>query len=74
MTKKHAYVVQRPRSSGKGTEKIHYVVIVEKKEILQATTQEEAADWALEEGYAVHVARVRNLEDVDNPNHWREYP
>ena len=70
MAKKHAYVVQREDVHSR----IYYAVLVEGSIVHTANTQKEAADWAIAQGYAVHVARVRHLEDVDTPNHWRDYP
>lgn len=66
----HAYVVQRtpPKKD------MHYVVVVNGKDIHVADTQEAAADWAIDQGYTTHVARVRDLPDFGNPNHWRSYP
>lgn len=74
MAKEHAYIVQKEQFDFKGNKSFYYEVIVNKKVKHTANTQEDAADWAIQEGYAAHVARVRHLQDVDSPNHWREYP
>ncbi|OAT35083.1 hypothetical protein M987_04536 [Enterobacter soli ATCC BAA-2102] len=49
------------------------MVIVNGEEKHTTNTQEEAADWAIAKGYAVHVARERHLQDRDQPAHWRVY-
>lgn len=74
MGKKHAYVEHRPKSSDKGATIEHHVVIVDGDVKKKTNTQKEAADWAIDEGYAVHVARERHLQDRDTPAHWRDYP
>ena len=74
MSKTNAYVEHRPRSDGKTTSTLHHVVIVDHKEVKSVPTQKEAADWALAQGYAVHVARERHLQDRATPAHWRHYP
>ncbi|MEE9658216.1 hypothetical protein [Enterobacter cloacae complex sp. CARB60] len=74
MVKKHAYVEYRPKSTSEDEEVIHHVVIVDGEEIHTEKTQEKAADWALEKGYAVHVARERHLKDLDQPPLFRVYP
>lgn len=74
MAKEHAYIVQKEQFDAKDNKSFYYEVIANKKVEHTADTQEEAADWAIEKGYAVHVARVRNLQNIDSPNHWREYP
>ncbi|WP_336663469.1 MULTISPECIES: hypothetical protein [Enterobacter cloacae complex] len=73
MPKTHAYVEHRPKASDKTAETTHHVVIVNGAVKHTTNTQEEAADWALDKGYAVHVARERHLQDRDQPAHWRVY-
>jgi len=73
MTKLNAYVEHRPLSSDKTATTTHHVVIVAGKIVKETKTQQEAADWALKEGYAVHVARERHLQNRDQPAHWRVY-
>ena len=73
MSKTHAYVEHRPKASDKSTATTHHVVIVDGDIEHTTNTQKEAADWAIEQGYAVHVARERHLQDRDQPAHWREY-
>ena len=73
MTKKHAYVEHRPKSSDKTNPTDYHVVIIDGEVVKVTDTQKEAADWAIESGYAVHVARERHLQDRDTPAHWRHY-
>ncbi|MGE9553854.1 hypothetical protein ACQPT2_22295 [Erwinia amylovora] len=73
MSKTHAYVEHRPKADDKTAATTHHVVIVDGTEKHKADTQKEAADWALGEGYAVHVARERHLQNRDTPAHWRAY-
>ena len=74
MGKINAYVEHRPLSADKGAATVHHVVIVDQKEIKSVSTQKEAADWALSQGYAVHVARERHLHNRTTPAHYRAYP
>lgn len=74
MSKTHAYVEHRPKSTNKDATTEHHVVIVDGKVVNKTNTQKEAAEWANNEGYAVHVARERHLQDRDTPAHWRSYP
>lgn len=73
MPKTHAYVEHRPKASDKTAATTHHVVIVNGLLKHTTNTQEEAAEWAKAEGYAVHVARERHLQDRDQPAHWRVY-
>lgn len=73
MTKTDAYVEYRPLSDDQTAGVTHHVVIVNGVIKHQANTQKEAADWAVAQGYAVHVARERHLQDRDQPAHWRKY-
>ncbi|WP_437891871.1 hypothetical protein [Phytobacter sp. V91] len=73
MSKTHAYVEHRPKASDKTAATTHHVVIVNGSEKHKTDTQKEAAEWAKAEGYAVHVARERHLQDRDQPAHWRVY-
>ncbi|MEM6161379.1 hypothetical protein AAH446_12650 [Erwinia sp. P6884] len=74
MTKKHAYIEHRPKTSSKHTATEHHVVIVDNNEVKKTNTQKEAADWAIQMDFVVHVARERHLQDRDTPAHWRSYP
>ncbi|MDR3413333.1 MAG: hypothetical protein P4L87_20665 [Formivibrio sp.] len=69
----HAYIEHRPKSEDNGAAAIGHVVIVDGKQIKTTITQKAAADWALSQGYTVHVARERHLQDRDQPAHWRVY-
>ncbi|MCT4708946.1 hypothetical protein MUA04_01770 [Enterobacteriaceae bacterium H11S18] len=73
MSKQHAYVEHRPKSTDEHAATEHQVVIVDGKEVKKTNTQKDAADWAINEGYSVHVARERHLQDRDKPAHWRKY-
>jgi hypothetical protein len=68
-----AFVEHRPRSTDPKTETRHYVVIVNEKEVGgEFKTQKAAKDYACNVKYKpVHVARVRHLQDRDQPAHWR---
>ena len=68
-----AYVEHRPVSTDKNASTVHHAVIVNGKEIKTFKTQKEAADWAIQQGYAAHVARERHLQNRDVPDHWRRY-
>jgi hypothetical protein len=70
----NAYIEHRPKSDDPSATTVHHVVIVDHAEKATKKTQKEAADWALTEGYTVHVARERHLQDRDQPAHWRKYP
>lgn len=74
MANGHAYVVQK--DNAENASGFEYHVWVNGKVVKKAVTQEDAADWALEKGYPVHVARVRftGLPDFDIPSRWRSYP
>lgn len=72
MTKKNAYVEHRPLSANAGDKTIHHVVIVDGQEVYKTDTQLEAEEWANKQGYAVHVARERHLQNRDTPAHWRK--
>lgn len=69
---KAAYVEYRPLSPNKHEPVTHHVVIVDSKEIKVTNTQLEAEKWANAQGYVVHVARERHLQDKPQPAHWRK--
>lgn len=69
-----AFIEHRPKASDPKAAVTHHVVVVNGKEIHQAKTQKEVADWAKQQGYTVHVARERHLQNRDVPDHWRRYP
>jgi hypothetical protein len=67
-----AYIEHRPRSSQESTSTSHYVIVVNGQEIGSYSTQKDAKDAACDAKYRpVHVARVRHLQDRDQPDHWR---
>jgi len=70
-----AYIEHRPHASSEYTPTSHYVIVVEGKEIGVYATQNDAKDAACARGYRpVHVARVRHLQDRNQPAHWRVDP
>ncbi|HDR9250235.1 hypothetical protein [Burkholderia vietnamiensis] len=71
--KQHAYIEHRPKASDPKAPTHYHVVIVNHEIIESRNTQKEAADWALANGYIVHVARERHLQDRAQPAHWRTY-
>ena len=69
-----AYVEHRPRSNEPKEPTIHFAVVVNGKDVEKFRTQEDAVSWAKKQGYSpIHVARVRHLQDRDQPDHWRRY-
>ena len=68
----NAYVEYRPKSADQTRGVTHHVVIVNEKEVKEFKTQLEAEKWACGQGYTVHVARERHLQDRPNPAHWRK--
>ncbi len=70
-----AFIEHRPKSSDPNTSTTHYVIVSGGKEHGNFRTQKEAKDHACQAGYRpVHVARVRHLQDRDQPAHWRSDP
>lgn len=70
-----AYIEHRPKSSDPNASTSHYVIVVNGKETGNFKTQKTAKDKACADGYRpVHVARVRHLQDRDQPAHWRVDP
>ncbi len=70
-----AFVEHRPRSTDPGADTKYYVYVVESKDSRDFSTQAAAKKAACDAGYRpVHVARVRHLQDRDNPDHWRKDP
>ena len=66
---KVVYVEPRPKGGGAID---HYVVEDHADHALkQLKTQEQAVDWAKEQGHTPLVARVRHLNDKKIPDHWR---
>jgi hypothetical protein len=72
MVMANAYIEYRPKSAEQTHGVTHHVVIVDGKEIKKFDTQLEAEKWACKEGYTVHVARERHLQNRSNPAHWRK--
>jgi hypothetical protein len=68
-----AFVEHRPRSTDPQEMTRHYVIIVNGREVGgEFKTQEAAKVYACNAKYdPVHMARVRHLQDRDQPAHWR---
>jgi hypothetical protein len=70
-----AFIEHRPKSPDPQTATSHFVIVVSGKEVGSYRTQKDAKDKACSDGYRpVHVARVRHLQDRDQPDHWRVDP
>jgi hypothetical protein len=67
-----AFIEHRPKTGEPGGGTTH-AVVVSGIEIQTFSTQREAAEWAKKQGYSVHVARERHLQNRDVPDHWRSY-
>jgi hypothetical protein len=66
------FVEARPKGRPQGSPIDDYAVEDHADHVLHtARTQEEAIAWAKKAGHAVHVARVRHLNDKKKPDHWR---
>jgi hypothetical protein len=66
------YVEARPKGRPEGGPIDDYVVEDHADHVLGTfKTQHEAVTWALKNGHAPHVARVRHLNDKKKPDHWR---
>lgn len=69
-----AFIEHRPKSNDPSTSTSHYVIVINGEEHGRYTTQQSAKEAACKGGYIVHVARVRHLQDRDQPAHWRRDP
>ena len=70
-----AFIEHRPRSSDPAATVSHYVIVTGGREVGTFQTQKAAKDKACADGYRpVHIARVRHLQDRDQPAHWRKDP
>ena len=68
----NVYIEARPKGLWEGSSIDDYVVEDHADNVLKTTTtQREAIDWAKAQGHHPLVARVRNLNDKKEPNHWR---
>ena len=68
----NVYVEARPKGRREGTHIDDYVVETDKDHVFGTfKTQEEAIDWAKNNGHHPLVARVRHLNDKKVPDHWR---
>jgi|HubBroStandDraft_2_1064218.scaffolds.fasta_scaffold521138_1 hypothetical protein len=67
------YIEPRPKGREEHAPIEDYVVETEGGKVLETLkTQADAIKWAKDNGYTVHVARVRHLPNKGNPDHWRK--
>ncbi|OSC21592.1 hypothetical protein B8W69_28365 [Mycobacterium vulneris] len=67
----NVYIEPRPKGR-EGDAISHYVVEDHAdSELHSAPTQQEAIDWARQQGHSPLVARVRHLSDKKKPDQWR---
>jgi hypothetical protein len=67
------YVEPRPKGRSEGSAIDDYVVEDHAdSELAAVNTQQEAIDWAKNEGHSPLVARVRHLNGKKTPDHWRK--
>jgi hypothetical protein len=67
------FVEARPKGKDDGSPIADYVIEDHADHVLAAfKTQREAIDWASWNGHRPHFARVRQLNDRQKPDHWRE--
>ena len=68
----NVYIEARPKGRPEGSHIEDYVVEDHADHVLHASrTQADAIDWAKRQGHSPLVARMRHLNDKDNPDHWR---
>lgn len=68
----NVYVEARPKGRPEGSAIEGYVVEDHADSVLgNFQTQAEAIEWAKKRGHRPLVARVRQLNDKKNPDHWR---
>ena len=72
MPKAPLWSIARNQATSKRQLPIMWLSLTVKKTYRQ--NAKEAADWAFSQGYTVHVARERHLQDRDRPALWRVYP
>jgi CheY-like chemotaxis protein len=66
------YVLARPKGRPEGSAISDYVVEDRENRVLGTfKTQREAIEWAKQVASAIHVARVRHLNDKTKPEQWR---
>jgi hypothetical protein len=69
----NVYVEPRPKGRSGGSAIDDYIVEDHAdSELATFNTQQEAIDWAKNEGHSPLVARVRHLNDKKTPDHWRK--
>jgi hypothetical protein len=68
----NVYIEPRPKGRPEGSPIDDYVVEDHADHVLATfKTQREAIDWARKNSHSPHVARVRNLNDKKQADHWR---
>jgi hypothetical protein len=66
------YVEPRPKGRLEGSPIECFVVEDQADHVLaKLGTQQDAIEWANDNGYTPLVARVRHLNDMKKPDHWR---
>ena len=66
------FIEARPKGSTENSPITDYVVEDHADHVLATSlTQKDAIVWAIKNGHAPHVARVRHLNDKNKPDHWR---
>ena len=68
------YILPWPKKREHGLRIEHYVAETADDNQILGTfpTQAAAIEWAATNGHTAHVARVRYLNDKQNPDHWRQ--
>jgi hypothetical protein len=68
----NVYIDARPKGRTEGNPIEVYVVEDHADHVLSThKTQQEAIDWAKQQGHSPLVARVRHLNDKNKPDQWR---
>jgi hypothetical protein len=66
------FIEARPKGKPEDSPINDYVVEDHADHVLGTfDTQKDAIVWAIKNGHAPHVARVRHLNDKKTPDHWR---
>jgi hypothetical protein len=65
------FIEARPKSRPEGSSVDDYVVEDHAQMLAFFKTQQEAIDWAKNNGHTPLVARIRHFNDRERPDHWR---
>ena len=65
------FIEARPKGHPEGSRIDDYVVEDRTQVLAVFNTQQEAIDWAKNNGHAPLVARTRHFNDRKRPDHWR---